>query len=83
MEVSRARTGQGSHGLKCKGVAGPLCSRLRVKDLTQDLSRCRVVSLGGFASESIIGGEDARSTGSVPPYELAHDWLQGVAAALY
>jgi hypothetical protein len=30
-----------------------------------------VVSLGGFASESIIGGEGGRSTGSVPPLQLS------------
>ena len=68
--------------LQIKGVAGPLCSRLRVKDLTQDLSRCRVVSLGGFASEVSIGGQGGRSTGFVPVLKVAQDRLQGVPEVL-
>jgi len=31
-----------------------------------------VVSLGGFASESIIGGEGGRSTGCGPVQKVAH-----------
>ena len=43
------------HGFRLKWGGGPSPPPTVVKDLTQDLSRWRVVSLGGFASESIIG----------------------------
>ena len=50
---------------------GTVTSPYGVKDLIQGPVRWRVVSLGGFASESIIGVQGARSTGFVPVQEVA------------
>ena len=48
-----------------------------MKGLTYDLSRGRVVSLGGSASEVSIGAGGAKSRGRVPVHKVAQDigWI--------
>ena len=59
------------HGFRLKWGGGPSPPPTVVKDLTQDLSRWRVVSLGGFASGVIIGSQGGGGTPLVPVCQAA------------